>query len=93
MNELQQKPQLHKHSVMPRFLCFLFGHKKAIPMLNETDWAIFTKGCPRCGTHLGMPATWKNCPPPPNSNEEQLKSWEEFKIKHYAEIRASVNGA
>lgn len=32
-------PQLHKH----RFLCFLFGHKKAVPMLNETDWAIFTK--------------------------------------------------
>lgn len=80
-------PQLHKH----RFLCFLFGHKKAVPMLNETDWAIFTKGCPRCGTHLGMPTTWKGCPPPPNSNEDQLKSWEEFKLKHYAEIRASVN--
>lgn len=38
-----------------------------------------------------MPTTWKGCPPPPNSNEDQLKSWEEFKLKHYAEIRASVN--
>lgn len=70
--------------------CFLVGHNKAVPMLNETYWAIFTKGCPRCKTHLGFPETWKNCPPPPNSNKEQIKSWEEFKIKHYSKIRSSV---
>lgn len=88
-NKIRQNQTINIDSVMPRLLCFLFGHKKAIPMLNETNWAIFTNGCPRCGTHLGMPATWKNCPPPPNSNDEQLKSWEEYKLKHHAEIRAS----
>jgi len=92
-NKLQQFKQWILSIVMLRFLCFIFGHKKATPMLNETDWAIFTKGCSRCKTHLGMPTTWKNCPPPPNSNKEQLESWEQYKIKHHAEIRASVNGA
>ena len=90
INKLAQFKQWILSIVIPRFLCFLFGHKQPIAMLNETDYAIFTKGCPRCKTHLGMP-TWKNCPSPPNSNDEQIKSWNKFIEIHYEEIRNSVN--
>ena len=76
-----------------KFLCCVFGHKEAVTMLIEDEYAIYIKGCPRCKTHLGFPATWKNCPPPPNSNEEQIKSWNEFRLRHYEEVRASVNNS
>jgi hypothetical protein len=75
---------------LSRFICFLFGHIKDI-MLTETDSAIYIRGCSRCGTPLGMPHAWKNCPQPPNLTEAELRDWEEYKLKHLAEVRDSVN--
>jgi hypothetical protein len=75
---------------MKKIICFLLGHKKSIPMLHENEDFIFTKGCPRCGTHLGWPATWKTMPDPPNSTPEQLKSWRDYLKSHWQEVRDSV---
>ena len=85
------KTKTQKQLFISRLLCFLFGHKKSVPMLIEDEETIYTHGCPRCGTPMGLPAAWKNITPPPNSNEEQVKTWNEFKEKLYDVIRASVS--
>lgn len=88
-----QKQGTNKHRFILRLICLFRGHQKAVPMLHETDSAIWTKGCPRCGSPLGFPAAWKNGSPPPNcSTEEKLQEWEQFKLEHHANIRASVKG-
>jgi hypothetical protein len=63
---------------------------KAVPMLHETEYTIHTKGCPRCKTYLGLPTTWKGCPPPPRSTEKEKIEWKEYLERHYAEVRASI---
>ena len=73
--------------VAPYLLCLLLGHKKAVPMLNETDLVINTKGCPRCKKPFVWPAVWKITPCPPWSSEDD---WREFKEKLYTEVRAGV---
>jgi len=79
----------NKHGIKPRFICFILGHKKAAKMLNEDKYCIYDKGCPRCGLPLMMPATWKNCPPPPGTSKEQ---WKVYQEKHFTELRDSING-
>lgn len=91
--EKKESEMAVSRNIMRRFTCFLFGHKKAVPMLNEDENYIFTKGCPRCKEPLGWCATWKSMPHPPNSTPEQLQSWKDYLEQHWKEVRASVNGA
>jgi hypothetical protein len=56
-------------------------------MVIETENAIFNKGFPRCRQPIGMPKVWKNCPPPPNSTDQQLKEWNIFMSEYCEDAR------
>lgn len=79
-------------NIIPRIHCVIFGHD-VVPMLTEDNWGIYTRGCSRCKQHVMFPSTWKGCPSPPNSTTEEVKQFEEWKKKHYQDIRDSVNVA
>lgn len=75
---------------MKSLMCFLFGHQDPVPMLIETDSEINTRACPRCLQPTAIPVYLKKLPPPPNSTVEQLRLWEDFKLKKFEAIRNSV---
>jgi hypothetical protein len=79
---------LRKHIVRLRYLlCLIIGHRKAIDMLYEDDFAIYTKCCPRCEKPVWMPTILKNIPPPPNSTPEQIESWHNYMKSRIAEAK------
>ena len=71
--------------------CFFFGHIPE-PKLIEDQYAIFTKGCARCGCALGLPAMWKSSInlAPPGYTEEQKKEYAQFVQNRMQEVRDSV---
>jgi hypothetical protein len=75
--------------VKKSLICFFANHKP-VPMLVETEYGIYGKGCKRCKCPLGLPKAYKNPPPPPNSSKEQLDSWYKFLDNLYIETREEI---
>ena len=78
-----------KYSILSHIICFFLGHKST-SMLVETESAIFTRGCSRCGSPIGMPARWKFNVPPPRSSIEQIKAYDEYCEQQNQAVRDSI---
>lgn len=76
-----------KRIIPPRFVCFILGHKKAVSMLNEDEYCIWDKGCPRCKQPVLFPIAWKSTTPPPGTGKEEYKK---FLIEYFENLRASI---
>jgi len=75
---------------MKKIICFFLGHRKAVLMLYEDEYCIYTKGCPRCKSPVGLPTRWKNTPPPPHSTSKQVESWNRYVENECVKLRNSV---
>lgn len=53
----------------------LFGHKKSIYLITETENFVHFRACPRCKTPTMFPIFWKKIPPPPKMC---LEEWKRF---------------
>lgn len=72
---------------MNKIICFLFGHKKSVPMLQEDFHCIYTSACPRCKTPSIDRMFWKIIYPPPNSTDLQIEEFMKNIEIYHQEIR------
>ena len=73
-----------------RFICNFKGHLIE-KFLEETDGYIATTRCSRCYATLMGGFVWKiKHVPPPNSNSNQVKEWEDYCENEWELLRKST---
>ena len=86
--EIKGKPtdKEKKYSILSHIICFLFGHKPT-SMIVETEYSIFTRGCSRCGSPIGLPTRFKF---EPRSTVEQINACYEYCEQKNQAVKDSV---
>lgn len=74
--------------MISKIICFFLGHKP-INKLTEDNHGIYGRCCGRCRVSFLHPTffKWKRDIPPPNSSEEEIKSWQLFIDEKEQEFR------
>lgn len=72
-----------------RLICFIKGHNVG-PLLYEDDSSIYTTGCLRCKSPIGLPKVWKAVKSMPAPGTSQIR-WEDWCENYWQEVRDSVN--